>query len=248
MFRLLWSNESGLSKAVQNGSAEKVLAILTTTPSLKNKEIKCGDTTSTAIHLAAEFGKVAVVAVLCEMGCDTNKQNEYGCTPVYNAAREGHGDVIQVLHRSGANINTADKYGRTPVFIAAYHGHTASVQVLHGYGANIDTPNNYGLTPLMATASVGKIQTVQVLVKLGAATTPKDKFGMTARDIAVQNCFAEIARAIDEYVVHQARVRCLRAFLMGTLRRRDITNQNKSNVLILPLDVLGMIASKVVQA
>eukprot|EP00300_Choanocystis_sp_HF-7_P007432 c15292_g1_i2.p1 GENE.c15292_g1_i2~~c15292_g1_i2.p1 ORF type:complete len:137 (-),score=33.59 c15292_g1_i2:51-425(-) len=76
MFRLLWSNESGLSKAVQNGSAEKVLAILTTTPSLKNKEIKCGDTTSTAIHLAAEFGKVAVVAVLCEMGCDTNKQNE----------------------------------------------------------------------------------------------------------------------------------------------------------------------------
>ena len=71
-----------------------------------------------------------------ELGCDVNRANADGATPVYIAAQKGQVEAIRVLHELGGDVNRAEASGVTPVCIAAYMGRAEAIRVLHELGAD----------------------------------------------------------------------------------------------------------------
>eukprot|EP00300_Choanocystis_sp_HF-7_P041973 c8750_g1_i1.p1 GENE.c8750_g1_i1~~c8750_g1_i1.p1 ORF type:complete len:226 (+),score=51.02 c8750_g1_i1:94-678(+) len=185
----------------------------------------------------------------------------YGRAAMHWAAMFGRANVIVTLLELGCDVNVQTDSGRSPVYLAAYNNHVQVIQVLHKHGANINTPNKNGSTPLMSAALKGKTAAAQALIDLGASLEVTDKFGMTARDIAVHYNNPDIVNLIDQKWMQERQVR-LKAFLMGTLRRQTLPYHHEANhstltpskpiggsiVLMLPLDVLGMIAPQVLRA
>lgn len=68
------------------------------------------------LHLAAFYGSVDAVRCLIDRGCDVNKCNPEGQTPLLYACRSGHHEVAVALLHKGANASMGDKWtGETPV-------------------------------------------------------------------------------------------------------------------------------------
>ena len=51
----------------------------------------------TALYIAAEKGREAVVRALIELGADVNKATDKGWTPLAIAAQKGHTAIVQIL-------------------------------------------------------------------------------------------------------------------------------------------------------
>ena len=51
----------------------------------------------TALHDAAEENNVASARLLIEAGCDVNRQDIDGWTPLYIAVQNGHTEIVKVL-------------------------------------------------------------------------------------------------------------------------------------------------------
>jgi ankyrin repeat protein len=56
----------------------------------------------TDLHLAADGGRIEVVALLVAQGADVNAKNHHGQTPLDLAAENGHEDIVQLLKEHGA--------------------------------------------------------------------------------------------------------------------------------------------------
>ena len=66
----------------------------------------------TPLLYAAEMGRLAVVACLCEHGADTEACDDSGFTALHRAARWGKEDVVQYLVEQGAHCDAINDYGR----------------------------------------------------------------------------------------------------------------------------------------
>ena len=63
---------------------------------------------STALTLAAQFGREAAVVLLLERGAAVNHRNYWGKSPLIGAAKSGHSSVIERLMYAGADNSLAD--------------------------------------------------------------------------------------------------------------------------------------------
>eukprot|EP00300_Choanocystis_sp_HF-7_P018367 c20018_g1_i4.p1 GENE.c20018_g1_i4~~c20018_g1_i4.p1 ORF type:complete len:148 (+),score=32.04 c20018_g1_i4:361-804(+) len=142
-----------------------------------------------------------------------------------------------MLCKLGCDTNVQEKDGETPVFMAAQTNQCEAIMVLHEHGASINKPDKSGSTPLVTAIHRGKAEAAQVLIELGADLTyeTKERGMVCARAAALERGHVHIIEAID----HHVRLR-LQTFLMGTLRRGG------SVVLGLPVDVLALIANRVI--
>jgi ankyrin repeat protein len=82
------SSSSGLNalhRAAIYGALDTVTLLLATTsdPSALLSSVTANQ--STAVHLAAQHGRLAVLQLLLDHGCDLNTQNEYGLAPLHYA-------------------------------------------------------------------------------------------------------------------------------------------------------------------
>ena len=77
---------------------------------------------TTALHLAATNGHVAVTRALLESGLPIEKLNSEGQTALHLAAASGHSAVVELLFQKGATI-MRDSARMTPVDLAAKRGH-----------------------------------------------------------------------------------------------------------------------------
>lgn len=94
----------------------------------------------TALHHAAEFGRLDVIKVLqevMEMDLDVDPDDNYGWTPLFNAATNNYVDVMRHLLRSGAHINEVSTRGRSALHASASAGHTDAVRCLLNEGADV---------------------------------------------------------------------------------------------------------------
>ena len=79
-------------------------------------------------HGRPQFGHVAIVRLLLELGEDPNRFNPQGAhshsTPLHQAAVAGHGDTVRLLIEHGARLDIKDiLWNGTPADWADHAGH-----------------------------------------------------------------------------------------------------------------------------
>ena len=130
-----------LFSAAWNGDYDQVSALIS-----RGADPAWTYRSDSALHIAAENGRVQVVGLLLDHGWDKEARNDWGRRPLHLAAEEkGHVEVIQLLAERGAEINCQDSFKQdTPLHHAADNGRTAVVQLLLSLGADT-TINSIGI-------------------------------------------------------------------------------------------------------
>ena len=107
------------------------------------------------LHYISFFGIDEIVTCLVEVeGCNINRKDCTGSTPLAWAASNGHEGVLKILlEREEANSDKPDNEGRTLLAIAAGSGHEGVVKMLLGREeVDPDKPCSDGRTPLSFAA------------------------------------------------------------------------------------------------
>lgn len=93
---------------------------------------RCFQDNYTALHIAVESGKPAVVETLLGYGADVHvRGGRLRETPLHIAARVKDGDrCALMLLKSGAGANLTTDDGQTPVHVAAKNGNLATLILL----------------------------------------------------------------------------------------------------------------------
>ena len=125
---------------------------------------------TTALHAAAQHGKVAVVEALIAAGCQLEAETSLGATACYLAAQLNQVEVLRRLIRAGVDVNraTSDSLGTRPLGSAAAHGNAAVIDCLLASGALVDSRNSEGCTALTLGSQQGKLEAVRSLIRGGA--------------------------------------------------------------------------------
>eukprot|EP00438_Fugacium_kawagutii_P024359 Skav225970 [mRNA] locus=scaffold4916:21927:23667:- [translate_table: standard] len=99
---------------------------------------------NTALHFAANFGRVEVLSALAAAGADVEKEGE---RPLHLAARNGHAGAVARLLELGAMVAPRDFEGDTPLHDAAEYGHVEVAKLLAAAKAPLDSRNRQGRGP-----------------------------------------------------------------------------------------------------
>ena len=154
------------------------------------------------LHCASFFGIVQIVAILLEMeGCDINKMDCGGNTPLGWAAWRGHEEVVELLlSREDINPDSSNEYGRTPLCLAAGSGYEGVVKILIGReDINPDSPDRYDQTPLCLAAGNGYEGVVNMLLGRGSVNPNKsDVLGRTPLHWAAGKGFEGVVKILLE--------------------------------------------------
>jgi ankyrin repeat protein len=94
--------------------------------------------------------KMDILKFLIEQGCDLNKGDDDGLTPLHAAALENNREAAVSLLAADAQPNTEDRFGNTPLFRAvySYRGDPSVISLLLRYGADPLHKNKFELSPL----------------------------------------------------------------------------------------------------
>jgi ankyrin repeat protein len=128
----------------------------------------------TALHFAAEFGKLRYCELLLHRGANANaRTTRHGHTPMHRCAgiHSGDAEIAKKLIQYGAEVNAKDAYRETPLFGAARFGHVELMRVLIAHGADV---NARGIDDSVLCHAVmgGNLRCVQALVEAGASIDP----------------------------------------------------------------------------
>jgi ankyrin repeat protein len=122
-----------------------------------------GASCTTALHLAARFGREDLVRLLVDRGARLGARDEDGATALHLAARHGEAEVARVLLTAGADPGATTKLGRTPLHDAAQGFGTSDgldarlevARLLLARGADPNAREKSGFRPLRYVLSPG---------------------------------------------------------------------------------------------
>jgi ankyrin repeat protein len=129
------------------------------------------DTTSdgkTALHVAAESGRLSTVQILLRLQSNVLAQDFAGRTGLHLAVGSQQQDIVEELLNHPACLNIQDRNGQTALHIAAAHGYESIVTILLGAGAMLELKDARGQTPLHVAAANGQDEVLQLLFIRGA--------------------------------------------------------------------------------
>eukprot|EP00300_Choanocystis_sp_HF-7_P007707 c15465_g1_i4.p1 GENE.c15465_g1_i4~~c15465_g1_i4.p1 ORF type:complete len:160 (+),score=24.16 c15465_g1_i4:470-949(+) len=155
------------------------------------------------------------------------------------AAAIGQLPVFQHLLESGADIHALSYDGCTVAMFAAENGRDEVLKLLIGRGVDINARTMDGWTALILAAEMRQDTTLEILLHAGADVTACTVEGKSVRDFAI----GTTGLALIDKEIRRRRQKNLQTFLMGALRR-------EGRLLIvgtLPVDLLGLIASRVMR-
>eukprot|EP00937_MAST-01D_sp_MAST-1D-sp2_P002451 g2451.t1 len=123
---------------------------------------------NTALHAAAQYGRVAAVEALLADESSPDIANRLGWTPLHlacrNMRRDGlHVDVATVLLEAGwertnafaGSVNREGGFGETALHIAVYNEDRDMARLLLEHGADRSLKNLFGVTPVEAARERG---------------------------------------------------------------------------------------------
>jgi uncharacterized protein len=134
---------------------------------------------ASALSLAAERGRHALVRALIEAGAGVRKP-EVGGRALQLAAQEGHVDVVRTLMEAKAPLGFSGWENEPPLHAAAVRGQALVVEGLVEAGLDPDQADRNGQTALMKAAAGGHDKAGASLLRLGAAPDLADREGWTA--------------------------------------------------------------------
>uniref|UniRef100_A0A8C2BNE8 Transient receptor potential cation channel, subfamily A, member 1b n=1 Tax=Cyprinus carpio TaxID=7962 RepID=A0A8C2BNE8_CYPCA len=127
-----------------------------------------------ALHFAAEYGRINTCKRLLETLTDSKMLNDWdekGLTPLHLASRAGHTQVVELLLRSGA-LFQSDYKGWSCLHHAVAEGYTQTIKILLAANVKLlDETNEDGNTALHIAAQVGHVGAVLLLLERGAEIT-----------------------------------------------------------------------------
>lgn len=103
----------------------------------------------TAMHCAARYGYTPIIAILVQLGCNVNAQDDKGRTPIFWATVNGHYESVRAL--SVSRVDIPDIEGSTPLMWACRLGNRGIAKLLIDSGADVNycAPGDYSRGPLM---------------------------------------------------------------------------------------------------
>lgn len=126
----------------------------------------------TPLHVAAEDGKMTMVAYLVEeAGANLEARDDEGQTAIHSAASWGDrdGSVIRYLVEAGASVNAKDNNGWTAMHAAASRcNHVVISYLKEEVGMAVDIKDKHGKLPL------------ELAIACNNATTPLDRVDIPA--------------------------------------------------------------------
>uniref|UniRef100_A0A8C0YNK0 Transient receptor potential cation channel, subfamily A, member 1b n=1 Tax=Cyprinus carpio carpio TaxID=630221 RepID=A0A8C0YNK0_CYPCA len=160
-----------------------------------------------ALHFAAEYGRINTCKRLLETLTDSKMLNDWdekGLTPLHLASRAGHTQVVELLLRSGA-LFQSDYKGWSCLHHAVAEGYTQTIKILLSANVKLlDETNEDGNTALHIAAQVGHVGAVLLLLERGAEITLNN----------ADNSFLHEAVRNERKDVVNAMVRCNRLELL----------------------------------
>ncbi len=143
---------------------------------------------TTALHLAAFHGHVAVMEILLKAGADMHARNVVGETPLLVATSKSHIHAVEFLLDRGADANLGNQQLYTPLMSASRAGCADCANVLIKHGAAVNAVNREEQSALhyaiWADDDKGALDVIRVLLAHGLDETLRDKMGNTALDEA----------------------------------------------------------------
>jgi ankyrin repeat protein len=134
---------------------------------------------ASALSLAAERGRDALVRALIEAGAGVRKP-EIGGRALQLAAQEEHVEVVRTLMEARAPLGFSGWENEPPLHAAAARGQWPVVEALLQAGLDPDQGDRNGQTALMRASANGHDKAVASLLRLGAAPDLADRDGWTA--------------------------------------------------------------------
>ncbi|CAO1601837.1 hypothetical protein XANCAGTX0491_005473 [Xanthoria calcicola] len=132
----------------------------------------------TALHVAAQNGRVANIRLLLKKGAKLDPRQSEGYTPLLMAVEADQQQAVQifpdtdqqqavqVLLDAGADVNAKLNDGSGALHIALESKHAQLVTTLLDRGIECFTPNNFGTTPLNLACGLGLKEQVEQLIAL----------------------------------------------------------------------------------
>jgi ankyrin repeat protein len=155
----------------------------------------------TALHAAAQEGRMNVVELLIKSGANVNARTPGGTTPLHLASDRNRLAVVNALLAAKADPNLLD-YRGTPLHAALYQGNADLAIALLEHGADPNARSPYdGATPLMAVSGVmvdvypERSALIRRLIAAGADVNARNDGGKTALDGARDDAVATLLAA-----------------------------------------------------
>ena len=141
------------------------------------------DNGNTALHFAADKGRIEIAKFLLASGADVNATEKKGNTPLHRAAENGDRDFAELLLANGADVNATNNYSDTPLGLAAYRGdvayggHKDVAELLLGHGADVNAKPGRGNESLHRAVRKGYRDLAELLLAHGADVNAKGQDG-----------------------------------------------------------------------
>lgn len=180
-----------LALAAARGHSGALKLLLDASASVDAQAKTCG---RTALHRAAETGKLDCLTLLVEFGADVLSVQHNGQCALCSASAGGYADCIAVLLEHGAAVDQRDLLGMTPLMAASEGGHVDATTSLIAAGAVLDAADGVGYQALHHAARGGHEEVALSLYRAGAPACDT-RGGNTLRDLN-----GSIASQIDELV------------------------------------------------
>ena len=176
-----------LCSASKEGNAEKVRSLLAQGCSIHESSENLVDHERDGFLLAAYHGRLDVLKVLFEYGCDVTKRNMKGSTALHLISVDPEikpkpviESLVVLLLEQGVSLEARNANEDTALILSAYNGKIFIVECLLDHGADIHSISNGGLTALYMAAQNGHHEVVALLIAKGADIHSTDNAGYTA--------------------------------------------------------------------